>query len=303
MLKINSVTTENAVPVPTAPKASSFKRYGKIIVPVIVAVLIVILAVAFFIPKGSATIPLTVNYVVGEKMAYDTTMTMQLNLGQPGTPIATYNDYLNQPITVNGQETIEVLSDDGDYYTLLHTMNYDSILGSAIPITMTEKMYKTGYSTYFMNIGDTEISLPSNQVGSTSYLAQLLSQPEAKIGETITVPYPDMGLTGFTSTGNLKITFSAPEDKTFAGQTFNAFKIEMVSDGVSINVELPTTIPSASTEPVTVAVNLHYVIYLENGSMRMLQSSMQADESLQSSGYSMAVSVTMDSTLTQDTKP
>jgi hypothetical protein len=296
MLKNNSVSIET-VPPPAQTKNSSFKHRGKIIVPLFVAMLIVVLAVAFFIPKGSATIPLTVNFVVGEVMTYDTSITAQIQ----GLPIATSSN--SGPLTVKGTETIEIQSDDGQYYTLVHSSKLNSP-SSNVPFqyTVIEKMNKTGYSTYFLNMGDTQISIPTdNGISGNSYLAQLLSQPEAKIGETIIVPYPSQGISGIT--GNLKITFNAPEDLTVAGKTFSAFKIDIVSDGLALNTDLPTTIPGYSMPPVSATINIHFQIYLEYGTLKTLKSTMSLDETVQSSGLNMGTHLTIESTLTQNTKP
>ena len=58
------------------------KRFGKKLYVVIAAVVaIAIIAVAFIVPQGAASIPLNANYNVGEKMVYDTSATVSYDLG------------------------------------------------------------------------------------------------------------------------------------------------------------------------------------------------------------------------------
>ena len=71
-----SPETSSAAPHPATLPTK--RRLGKKLYIAIAVVAIVIIAVAFFIPQGGATIPLNVDYVVGEKMVYDTTMTMTI---------------------------------------------------------------------------------------------------------------------------------------------------------------------------------------------------------------------------------
>src|ERR1700693_4062002 len=66
---------------------ASFKRFGKKLYAAIAVLAIVIVAVAFFIPQGTATIPLNVNYVIGEKMVYDSTLTMTLDSYSSGSAL------------------------------------------------------------------------------------------------------------------------------------------------------------------------------------------------------------------------
>jgi hypothetical protein len=55
------------------------KRFGKKLYVVAAIVAVAVIAVALLIPQGAATIPLNVDYEVGEKMVYDTTMILSFN--------------------------------------------------------------------------------------------------------------------------------------------------------------------------------------------------------------------------------
>jgi hypothetical protein len=259
----------------------------------IAAVFIVVLAVAFFIPQGSATIELKVNYIVGEEMTYSSGFSLQYQT-QP-------EFIFNLPINMNRTEKIKVESFDGIYYTLTHTLNY-SIIGIPIVTILTEKMDKTGCSTYFLNLEGTQTQLPSNNNrASTTYLTQLLSQPQAKIGETIIIPFPAPTNSGIT--GNLKVTFGNPEDLTVPAGTFKVFKIDITGD--SLTLAAPTSEPAVRISDLSASV--HYQIYLEYGSLRQIQTfadvTVAGSQTVMGATTSPSVTISMHSTLIQDIKP
>jgi len=181
------------------------------------------------IPQGAASIQLRVNYAVGEKMAYITIMTgtfESYNSTSSSQSISPNN------FTSSASDIIEVVDFDGEYYTLNHTM---ALNGMQTSFSMLEKMSKTGFSSYVFNLGSTTQEAPNNGATSSSFLAQLLSKPEVKVGDTITVPYPS--ISGIATTGDLKITFKGYEDISTPAGTFRVFKVEMTSKNVSIHFD------------------------------------------------------------------
>ena len=66
----------DSAPIPNLPDqtitSGGGKRFGKKHLIIVAALIsIAIIAAAFFIPQSGATIPLNVDFVVGEKMVYD----------------------------------------------------------------------------------------------------------------------------------------------------------------------------------------------------------------------------------------
>ena len=116
------------------------KGFGKKLYIVIAAVAATaIIAVALMVPQGAASISLNANYNVGEKMVYNTSATVSYNLGQ-------LSALLPSNVSVSGQQTIEVLSSDGKYYTLNHTIAL-TVNNKPFSYSTIETMAKTGYST------------------------------------------------------------------------------------------------------------------------------------------------------------
>jgi hypothetical protein len=274
---------------------SNAKRFGKKPYVIVIAMIaIAVIAGAFLVPQGAASIQLSVNYTVGEKMDYTTVMT-----GTFESYNSTGSSQALSPknFTSSASDTIEVVDFDGEYYTLNHTMALNDIQPS---FSMLEKMSKTGYSSYVFNLGNTTQEAPNNGVTSSSFLAQLLTKPEVKVGDTITVPYPS--ISGIATTGDLKITFKGYEDISTPAGTFRVFKVGMTSENVSMHLD-------TNNPEVNMASNLDmsYTVYLESGTMRLIKSTMEETVSTQSTFHSTALSYTMhlamDMTLKQDIKP
>jgi hypothetical protein len=281
-----------AQPAQAQPK----RRFTKNLYVIIAAILtIVAITGALFLPTSQATIPLNVDYTVGEKMIYGTTMsaTMQMQnstlssefLGQ-----LTGQD-LNNTATMNGQDSLEVVAFDGQYYTLNHTVTMT--LGSLpLSYSMLEKINKTGYSTYMLNLGNTEVSTDTVY---SSYIVQLLSQPDVTVGSSVTIPFPSTN-SSLGITGNLTITFGNIEDLTVPAGTYKAFLINMTSSNLQMNM--------GTTGLVTdMAMDLNYQIYMEYGTMRQIKSSMQEKLSYETAGINVAMNLTMSMTLDQHIKP
>jgi hypothetical protein len=273
-------------------------------------VAIIIIGMAFFVPQGQATIPLKVDYKIGEKMVYDNTITASLqsyNLGSIAV-FQTPNSTTPNNITMNSQQTIEVIGFDGENFLLNHTIIM-TMLNRPVSISMMEKMNQTGYSTYLLNAGNAQIIIPtSGPTGPTSdsFLAQLLNKPEVKVGDTITIPYPAYPIanSSIQTTGDLTIKFNSAEDLTVPAGTFKVFRIDMTSNNIKMTFNPPatnaTTILSGG---LSMSIDLNAQIYLEYGTMRQIKSTMQENSTYQSSMLNMTMQMNMDMTLKQHIKP
>jgi hypothetical protein len=165
-------------------------------------------------------------------------------------------------------------------------------------------MNKTGYSTYLLNVGNTQTEVPqSSSLTSSSYLTQLLSKPEAKVGDSINIPYPSLSSSIQTS-GDLTVKFNGVEDLTVPAGTYKVFRIDMTSNNLKMTVNSQQTnsklvLPS----DLILSLNINFHTYLEYGTMRQIKSTMQETSSYQSSTLNMTSTTSMDTTLTQHIKP
>ncbi len=226
----------------------------KLFIPLVAATAIIVVIVALLLPSGSATIQLNVNYNVGEKMIYNTTdTTTLLNL-----PSGSNLQPENSTTTSTGQEIMDVLSFDGQTYTINDTVTLTiegltnlNNLNRPFSISTTEEINRTGYEERFLSFLNTTTQLPSNELNSNQDLEQLLSVPEVKVGDTITIP--EQSLLGNLSSANLEVTgyltmtFKGFQDLTVPAGTFRVFEVDLVSHDVSTTMKLQ--LPEITPEP------------------------------------------------------
>ena len=274
--------------------------FGKKFLALAAVIAVALIAVALFVPLGQAVIPLNVNYTVGEKMVYDSTITASYDNAPPATtgPSA----IMPKNTTINSQQTIEVTGFDGEYYTLNHTMTMN-LSNRPISFSMIEKMNKTGYSAYLLNLGSSQQEIPNNGLTSTSYLAQLLNQPEVKVGDSVNVPFPT-GNSSLGITGDLKMTFKGIEDLTVPAGMYKVFRIDITGNDLRMNYQSPLSgLSNFALANITIGMDLNYQIYIEYGTMRQIKASMQESVFTQSATMNYAMNMSMDMALIEHTKP
>jgi hypothetical protein len=289
------------------PRSTGFRRFGKKLYASIAVIAVVIIAVALLVPQGVAAIPLNVDYVVGEKMIYDSKITVTMEFENP--ELASIMGQTPTSTSVDAKETVEVVDFDGEYYTLNRTttmnLNTPPLNSTPLSVSMIEKMNKTGYSTYLINIGGTTQALPD--IGSTgdSFLVQLLNKPEVKVGDSITIPYPAFEISGMEVTGDLTVTFGEIEELTTPAGTYRVFKIDMTSNNIQITLNTPPTANSSPYIPTDITMNseMNYQVYLEYGTLRQIKADMQQTSHFQSSLMNYTSQTTTEMTLNQHIKP
>ena len=297
--KLNSDTLESAyLPDKTAPSSRGFKRFGKKLYAIIPLIAVLIIAIALFVPQGVGAIPLTADYQVGEKMVYLTT----INGSFDGQTSSSSTNNAN----VTSTQTIEVIDFDGEYFTLNHTtiLNQNGVPtlnGKPFSFSVTEKMNKTGYSSYIINLGSASQEVTNTGMTSTTYLTQLLSKPEVKVGDTVTIPYPG-ALAAIGMTGELKMTFRGVEDLTVPAGTYKVFRIDITSENLKINYN-PTAGLSNITLPTTMNIDVSYQMFMEYGTMRQIKSTMVQSVSYESENSDYAMHLNLEMILNQHTKP
>ena len=278
---------------PTEVSKKSRKKLYAVAAIVVVAVIVG----ALLVPQGTASIPLNVDYTVGEKMVYDTTLTMSvenfdsaLASGLMGTSPS--------DISMNAQQTIEVIDFDGEYYTLNQTTTM-TLVGQPLSYSVLQKMNKTGYSTYIFNLGDAELSVPDTSYASNSYLTQLLSRSEVKVGDSITIPFPS-ALSNMGLTGDLTMTFRGIEDLTVPAGTYKVFRVDLTSNNLSM--DYGSSMSAIGLNSASMNLDLNYQMYMEYGTLRQIKSTMQESVSLQSSAMNYTMVLSMDMILSQHIK-
>ncbi len=231
-------------------------------------------------------------------MVYDTTMTLSFDdpdLTGSYAVMGWFND-----TSVSAKQTVEVIAFDGEYYTLNQT-TIMMLFDKSLKFSMLQRMNKTGCSTYLFNVGGTEHEIPDTSFDSNSYLTQLLSKSEAKVGDSIDVPFPS-AISSIGMTGGLTMTFRGIEDLTVPAGTYKVFRIDIKSHDLSMSYN-----PSMTTMGMNLTtktdIDLNYQIYMEYGTLRQIKSTMQETVSLQSSTINYTMSLYTDMTLNEHVKP
>jgi hypothetical protein len=286
----------SASPEPSEPSTpqkvgnGSKRRFSKKLVVAAAVVLVVGVVCAFLFSNSSvATVPLSLNYEVGEQMVYSSSWS---------TLVERYNQTLNVPATQttgsNSTLTMDVLSLNGDTYTLNNTYNFE-ILGKPFNTNMTQQLTKADYVNNFL-IGDAARLLYNLTGDKTDYYKLNLLQ--ATIGESIQIPV-NTGNESIGTTGTLNVKFAAIEDITVPAGTFKVFRLDYTADftihanlqGI-LNIQLPEPVPGQITGQT----------YLEYGTCRLIKSAVtETDQFPGTQGYNCTY--TSERTLTQFTKP
>lgn len=269
--------------------SSGIKKFGKKLYVIAAIIVIAVIATAILIPQGLGnSIPLSLNYQVGEKMIYNTTETAS-QTGETTSP------------TVNSNSSIEVVDFDGETYTLNHTITV--MLDNPISVSISEKVNKTGYANYFLP-GETE-----NLFGNTSsnpILSTLLSKPEAKVGDTWQIPL-NTGNSTIGTTGNLTLTFIAIQDITVPAGTYKVFRLDVACDNLVSYAQIPenASVPGSPAAITTSSIDVNFRghIYLEYGTCRQIKSDIQMAMAVKSTVLNSNISYSSQMTLVQHIKP
>jgi len=278
-------------------RTSGFKRFGKKLYALAAIIVVAVIAVALLVPQGAATIPLSVEYTVGEKMIYNTTETVTFQPDNTAMP-ADYSGQISNTIDINSTAIVEVLDCDGEYYTLNHTVT--GTLGhTPVSISFIEKMNKTGYTGYFLP-GGTQQLVTSN-MSNNPFVTALLDKPEVKVGDTWQIPLSS-GNSNVSITGALTIKFGGIQEITVPAGTYRVFKIDVSSSDFTMGVKLSTS-ANSTIAPFTTNMSISGQIYIEYGTCRQIQSNMQMISSTQAVGASATISTSAQTTLVQHIKP
>lgn len=290
----SSVPSENpSTPNQPAVRTSGSKRFGKKFYAIAGIITIAVIAIALLIPQGAATIPLSVNYTVGEKMIYSITDTIT---GQINNNDRT-DSYNTGTTSFNYTVNVDVVDFDGEYYTLNHTLT--AMLNHQHPMSLSfiEKVNKTGYTSYFSTEGT--LQLLSNK-SSNPFLSALLNKPEVKVGDTWQIPLSTDN-TNVSITGDMTITFRGIQDITVPAGTYKVFRIDFSSNNLSMNLTIPTT--SNTSIQSTMEMSISGQTYLEYRTCRQIESDTQINSSYQIGDLKTSYSLSSQMVLVQHITP
>jgi hypothetical protein len=267
---------------PSVPKqrmrTSVFKRFSRKRYAIVGIIAIGFIVVAlFFVPQGVATIPLRVNYTVGERMVHYTTEALSVQVFNATTGQLESNAPPIENSSLSYTDTVDVAGFDGEAYTLKHTMTIEGISGPPASVSFVEEMNQTGYSMWIFpqapNVGASNRSGVSNPA-----LTGLLERPEVTVGDTWVIPVTTNS-SHATMTGNMTLTFVGIQDITVPAGTYKVFRVDSASNDTVIKLTLPhsnmTTITSNNNMTISGQT------YIEYDTGRQIESNMHFKNKIQ----------------------
>jgi len=279
------MTSSNEVPtppeaIPKAPPEAVKPRFGRKLYLVIGLVAIAIIATASIVvftqllpgARGEP-VPLGLNYSEGEKMTYEISMTAEVKaMG------------MEEETSQEGTLEMEVLSFDGENYTIYETMTLDTQ-----EVSFTMKMNQMGYV-----VGDTE--LPPEFEETFSYFfgvpgfGSYFTEEEIRVGESWNIPF-DIEFSGIDLEGTVSYKLSGITSITVDAGTYEALKIKVKTSGLS-----------ATIEGMDFTMNINGYVYLENATCRLIKLRLDASATMTGAGQSASIVMTMQMELIEHLK-
>ncbi|MGD0978586.1 MAG: hypothetical protein ABR962_05525 [Candidatus Bathyarchaeia archaeon] len=216
--------------------------------------------------------PLTYDYVPGEQMTYN------MSLYETDTAASWAGLNLNE----TGNMTIDVVSFDGENYTIKETRALSSSSAMGFPTTSTTsdtfQVNKTGY-LLSINGGSAFVQKLSSWLGN---FISAFEKNETETGNTWQIPlsglYPTSNST-FVFDGNLTETFGYIQNLTVPAGTYRVFSVDVSGNNLTMVANYPPLNTSISQNITTSGRE-----YLEYGTNRMIEMSMQMSISILQNG-------------------
>ena len=276
------MTSSNEVPtppeaIPKAPPEAVKPRFGRKLYLVIGLVAIAIIATASIVvftqllpgARGEP-VPLGLNYSEGEKMTYEISMTAEVKaMG------------MEEETSQEGTLEMEVLSFDGENYTIHQTMTFD---GQESSYTM--KMNQMGYVFGLPPEIEEQFSSLLGVPGFGSYF----TEEEIRVGEGWNIPF-DIEFSGIDLEGTVSYKLSGITSITVDAGTYEALKIKVKTSGLS-----------ATIEGMDFTMNINGYVYLENATCRLIKLRLDASATMTGAGQSASIVMTMQMELIEHLK-
>lgn len=275
---------------PTLPKKSRRKLYA---LTAAIAVLVIVLA-ALLIPQSfGSQIQLSLNYKVGERLVYDTTSTVTGQ--QTGIGVAA------SPQTLNTTETIQVLSFNGENYTVNETVGATSLTPQ---ISLPLNISKASYYNNFICPGGPIIFY---NITSNPTLASYAAKTQVNVGDVWQIPV-NTGNASLGLTGEVTLRFTGIQDLTVPAGTYKTFKVDISSSNLTMHYN------PAYMSSIHLAFSGNYTLqmtgttYLEQGTCKLIKADLTQQGTITQENAGNAASTTITSTihtekiLTQDAR-
>ena len=215
--------------------------------------------------------PLNYDYVPGEQMTYN------MSLYETDTRASWAGLNLNQ----SGNMTLDVVSFDGENYTIKQTTAFTSSSGAITTTSTTSDTFQVNKTGYLMSINGNSAFVQK----LSSWLGNFISafeKNETEAGDTWQIPLSDLYPTSnstFVFGGNLTETFGDIQNLTVPAGTYRVFSVDVSGDNLTMAANYPPLNTSISENITTNGRE-----YLEYGTNRMIEMNMQMSISILQNG-------------------
>ena len=247
----------------TQPMQSTGKKHHRKLYAILAGLLVIVIVVsAVLVSQGNlatqkienptdygSSLPLNLNYVVGEQMVYETTNILT-------------NQMITDGQTLSLTKTMRIISENDDEYKVEEKVTVVPNLIGNTP-TITVNISKASYYNNF--IPRCTVNLLS--ASSNPTIAAYLAQKRVNVGDVWKIPV-NTGNSSLGMTGEITLKFTAIEDITVPAGTYKTMKIEITSNTLSLHADGTSgiIIPEGQT------LQLNGTTYLEQGTCRLIKA-------------------------------
>jgi hypothetical protein len=231
--------------------------------------------------------PLVYDYVPGERFTYNMTLNVTSTVG----PLS------GQNLSETGTMTMDIISFDGENYTIEETTALSMpFLNSTQTTIVTFEVNRTGF------VSNVNGSAGLQQL--SSWLGNFLSafeKNETEAGQTWQIPLSALNTSNstFAFSGNLTETFGDIQNFTVPAGTYRVFNIDISGNNLSLVMNSPPPLNASIFESFTANGRE----YLEYGTNRMIEMSMQMSYSIVQNGQTSNSDISEQIELVNHIKP
>ncbi|MCL2477026.1 hypothetical protein [Candidatus Bathycorpusculum sp.] len=222
-----------------------------------VFVVLIVICAALLIPQsGGSSLELRLNYAVGERMVYETTITTGQTI-----------DESFYPITTSLTTIMDVLSENSENYTINQAITTNPNIGfpgSFFPIDVSK-------ATYYNNFMVPGAPLIFNNTDSNPTILAYLAQSSVKVGDVWIVPV-NISTANVGMTGKVTLKFAEIQEITVPAGTFQTMRIEITSTALNIHAYGNSNDDPLITILSTMSTQINGTSYIELGTCRLIKA-------------------------------
>jgi len=281
MLHVSGEGFLNEIPTlpETLPEAVK-PRFGRRLYLVIGLVAIAVVATASiivftqFLPSAKGkTVPLGLNYSVGEKMTYEYNMTIEM---------------MDTEVSQGGTLEMEVQSFDGENYTIRQTMTF-----GLQETSLTVKIDKMGNLVDYIGLPPELQETLSSFLGVPGF-GSYFPKEEARVGESWEIPM-DMELMGMDLEGTISYKLSKITSVTVPAGTYEALYLEIKPSSLAATY-------SVEGMSFHMDLNLDGYMYLGNATCHLIEFRINESATIISGGQTRSMEMTIQMQLIEHLK-